>query len=284
MIYDFRNLRPEPTYPIYPPYHTGKYLEDFIFEYYKNHREDFDKSGRTMIPVSWTTLYVQGTEHNIQDYLNVLPPDNAYWTCSQHDDGIRHGLPPNTLHFAAGGLGGGIPIPLICSPIPENLKTSSMGDFEKNIFCSFIGSQTHPIRKKLFDTYVNNPNFSFNPPKQWSQTVNAHECASFFQATQLSNFSLAPRGYGLSSFRLYEIMQLNSIPVYVSDRHWLPFTDELNWNEFCVIVKEEEIPNLENILKSISKERQDKMLARGKEVWNSHFSMESTCKQIAHRL
>lgn len=283
MIYDFRNLRPEPKYPIYPPYHKGPYLEDFAFQYYKDHKEEFDKTGRQMIPVSWTSLYVDGTTHDIQAYLNALDQSKAYWTVSQHDDGIRQKLPPNTLHFAAGGLGGGIPIPLLCSPIPKDIiethKTAN-----KDIFCSFVGSITHPIRQKLYQIFLSNEKFYFNYPRQWAQTVEPNNFENFIQKTQRTIFALAPRGYGLSSFRLYEIMQLGAIPVYVSDKHWLPFTDELNWDEFCVVIDEANISNLEIILNHISPTEQQQMLNKGKEVYENYFTMEKVCENILKRL
>lgn len=281
MIYDFSLLRPVPSYPTYPPYHTGDYLEDYFFKYFLRNKEKFDAKQKILLPISWTTLMVENTKLPVNDYLGVLDPSDSYIAVSQHDDGIRWQLPPNTVHFGAGGLGGGIPIPLICSAIPtEAIAKSYNPSWGKDIFCSFIGSMTHPIRKQLFDTFNSNSNFVFNAPKAWEQSIKNQDFASFLQATQRSKFSLAPRGYGLSSFRLYEIMQLNSIPVYVSDKHWLPFSNELNWEEFCVIIKPEQISNLENILKNISDEQQQKMLQKGKEVWNSHFTLESMCDNI----
>jgi len=279
MVYDFRKLRPLPTYPTYPSYHTGLYLEDYFFQYYINNKSKFDAKGTTLIPVSWTTLYVENTPIPIQEYLNALDHTQSYFTVSQHDDGIRQVLPPKTRHFAAGGLGGGIPIPLVCSALPEQLKG---GEVDKDILCSFIGSMTHPIRQELWTRYKDQ--FVFNPPRQWSQSVNNTELQNFIDITKRSNFALAPRGYGLSSFRLYEILQLNTIPVYVSDKFWLPFQDEINWSEFCVLVHSSAITHLPDILRSISPEQQQIMLAKGKEVWHNFFSLEKVSENILKRL
>jgi hypothetical protein len=283
MIYDFSKLRPRPSYPTYPSYHRGLYLEDYFFDYFLKNKEKFDQKNRILLPISWTTLYVENTPINIQEYINVLNPDDAYLAVSQHDDGIKQRLPPNTLHFAAGGLGGGIPIPLICSPIPNSLKDDT--DMKtKDILCSFVGSITHPIRRSLYETYNTSKNFQFGNMQPWSQSVSDYNLLSFCQASQRSRFTLAPRGYGLSSFRLYEIFQLNSIPVYVSDKHWLPFADELNWEDFCVIINDHQIPELENILLSISDEKQKKMLEKGKQVWDNYFTLKKTCEQILKRI
>jgi len=294
-VFNFEDLRPISNYPKYPPYvkDDNGYLESFFFNYYINNKKIFDDKDRTLLPIWWTTLAVDNVQLPIQKYIDVLPSNIKWFTVSQLDDGIKFKLPPNTLHFAAGGLGGGIPIPLICSPIPKlDCVVDSTGeqreiDLSKSIFCSFVGSVTHPIRQKIIDYNKNQTlikNTFFLPKNQWSQHVSDNHLQDFQVVTQASQFALAPRGYGLSSFRLYEIMQLGAIPVYVSDKHWLPFTDELDWNEFCVLLGEKDIPNLYEILLNISPEKQERMFQKGKEVYESHFTLESVCKQILKRL
>lgn len=278
MIFDFKKLRPKPKYPNYPLYHSGDYLEDYFFKFYIKNKERFDKKNRTLIPVSWTTLYVDGTDENIQDYIDALDQNVPYFAVSQHDEGIRQKLPKNTIHFGAGGLGGGLPIPLICSEIPKNL----IGDIpeKKEIFCSFIGSMTHPIRGEIYSKYSNNSNFVFNPPRQWSQHIGDANMHRFINITKNSLFSLASRGHGTTSFRLYEILQLGSVPVYVSDKHWLPFQKDLDWNKFCVIVKDSQINDLEKILSNIDAQTYKNMRSEGERVWRNYFTLEKTCEKI----
>jgi hypothetical protein len=279
---NFSDLRPKPSYPVYPCYHKGLYLEDYVFNHFEKNYPSYSELSRIFIPVSWTTLYVENNPIDIQKYLDALPQDGAYWTVSQHDEGIRQRLPANTLHFAAGGLGGGIPIPLICSPIPHDGQI-----IEKDIFCSFVGSLTHPLRQQFYITYgTNEARIAgyYCSVQNWSQTVELNKLEEFINITKRSRFSLAPRGYGKSSFRLYEIMQLGSIPVYLSDEHWLPFQDELNWNEFCVLIKHDQISHIHKILKEISEEQQLKMLAKGKEVYDNYFTLEKVCENIIKRI
>lgn len=287
MIYNFEDLRPKSTYPKYPPYvrDDNDYIETYFYNYYLRNKNKFDETGRILLPIWWTTLAVQNEQINVQHYIDVLPRNMKWFAVSQHDDGIRYRLPFDTVHFGAGGNGGGIPIPLICNEIPKHVIESVRYEgITRDILCSFIGSNTHPIRTQLFNTYKDNKNFSFNPLTSWSQVVSLDKSANFLQATQRSVFALAPRGYGLSSFRLYEIMQLGSIPVYVSDKHWLPWQEELNWNEFCVIIKPEQIPNLYDILKDISEEKQKEMLKKIEEVYPKYFTLEGMCDQILKRL
>ena len=44
----------------------------------------------------------------------------------------------------------------------------------------------------------------------------------FKQLISESYFSL-PRGYGPTSFRLYESIKSGTVPVYISDEHFLPY-------------------------------------------------------------
>ena len=291
MIYNFEDLRPKSNYPKYPPYVTDDngYLETYFYNYYLENKDKFDAKGRTLLPIWWTTLSVDNSPLPIQNYIDVLPKDHKWFTVSQHDDGIKYRLPPDTIHFGAGGLGGGIPIPLICSSIPEELKIRDNHPFNPSDFLfSFIGSITHPIRHSLSEKFggqqPDDCPFYFSDFRNWSQTVENSKLEEFIGVTMKSKFSLAPRGYGLSSFRLYEIMQLGSIPVYVSDKHWLPWQDELNWEEFCVIITPEQIPNLYNILNGISEEKRQKMLNKIQEVYKDYFSLDGVCQNILKRL
>ncbi len=277
-VYDFSLLRPEPTYPVYPPYHQGKYLEDYFFDFYIKNKDQFDVKGRTLIPVSWTTLYVENTPINIQEYLDQLDPNGAYFTVVQHDEGIRQRLPANTLVFEAGGLGNGVPIPLVCSKLEQTSINQN-----RSIFCSFVGSITHPIRQALCQEYDIETGYVFSI-QNWAQLVRINRFEDFIHKTQNSIFALAPRGYGATSFRLYETMQLGAIPVYVSDKHWLPWQDELNWNELCVILKPEQIPYMDNILKRYSDNQLNEMRQKIKSVYDDYFTLEGVCKQILKRL
>ena len=145
MIHTRNDFRPVPTYPVYPPYHIGDYIEDF---FYKKFIEESPTVARNYIALSWTTLYCQNQDPGIQNFLNSLDQSKSYFTVCQHDDAPRHSLPPDTLCFSAGGNVSGsniIPIPLICSELSKELILKE----EKQYTASFVGSVTHPIRIKM---------------------------------------------------------------------------------------------------------------------------------------
>jgi len=275
MKVDFKNLRVPADYPTYPPYHEGDYMEEYFYKYYIENKSEFDKTGFTLIPIFWTNVYLTSKNKDLlQPYLNYLPKDKKYFTVSQHDDAVNEILPPGTLSFEAGGNRNGIPLPLICSKMPTKTTTTN-----KDIFCSFVGSASHPVRDTIKETYINDSDFELYM-KPWTHAIPEAQLNFFIDITNRSKFSLSPRGYGAQSFRFYEILQLNSIPVIVYDKKWLPFEDKIDYESFCVLVHADEICNLKDTLNNISDKQQKDMLKRGKEIYNKYFTLNGMCKQI----
>jgi len=275
MSIDFKNLRPAADYPVYPPYHKGHYLEEHFYSFYKEHKNEFDKTGYTLIPIFWTNVYITNKNVNlVQPYLDSLPI-GKYFTVSQHDDAVKEQLPIGTLSFEAGGNGNGIPIPLICSPIDEQ-KTQLV---QKDIFCSFVGSITHSIRTEIYNRYSNDSS-SLILGKNWTSTVSEDSFNTFIDITKRSKFSLCPRGYGAQSFRLYEVLQLNTVPVVIYDKEWFPFNDVIDWNSFCVTLHIDNIDKLKTILESVTDQQYEEMLQNGKRVYNKYFTMNGMSTRI----
>lgn len=284
MVLNFKDLRPTPSYPSYPPYHTGPYIEEYFYQYYIENKEKFQTLNKTLIPIFWTNLYIANYPNDIiQHYINNLPA-GEYFTVSQFDDGIQQQLPVNTINFVAGGNMPGVPIPLICSPIPAKYKK----EVDRDIFCSFVGTyinnEKYACRIKLYDLYENDKEFYFTPRRSWERIVGEDRLKEFCNITQRSIFTLCPRGYGLQSFRLYEAMQLGSIPVFVYDKPFFPFNDILDWKSFCVLIQEKEIPNLKNILQNISLDTRKKLLVNGEKIYNEYFTLSGMSYNILKSL
>lgn len=272
LIEIFSGYRPSPSYPTYPPYHQGTYLEDYFFKWFV---ENSIETERFYIPVFWTTCYVDNVYGGLQELINSLNPEFEYFTVAQHDDAIRERLPYKTISFNAGGNGGGIPIPLVCSPIPDDMKPN----LNRDIFCSFVGSVTHPIRNMMYNSLHTIPKYVMYG-KQWSPAVSNDDFNNFLNLTSRSIFSLCPRGYGRSSFRLYEVMQLGSIPVYIYDHKWCPFEDEIDWSEFCILIDISNIHNIDNILSNIGQDKIKQMQDNLYNYWSKNFTIESICNKI----
>jgi hypothetical protein len=261
----------------YPPYHKGFYMERYFIDFYIKNRKSIDDTGYQFLPITWTDIYVHKPHlrYKLQDLLNSLDKEKKYFTVSQHDDAPLDDLPSKTLKFSAGGNQKNcIPIPLICSSL-ENIKET-----KKDIFCSFVGSITHPVRLSMLHYLKANPNYVLLP-KNWSSNVENEKQDLFLNVTSRSKFTLCPRGYGSTSFRLYESMQLGSIPVYIYyDTPYVPFADELDWNKLSVLIHANDIINIDNILNSITVERYNEMLSYIKEIYPKYFTLEGMCDKI----
>lgn len=279
MIHTDLKYRPKPEYPVYPPYHQGDYLEDYFYNKFEKENPQVD---RDCIGVCWTTLYCDNKREGLQEFLNSLPKDRKYFTVSQHDDAPIENLPKDIFCFSAGGniqRSNTIPIPLICSPLPLN---KILLNSDRKIMASFVGSNTHPIRMKMLES-CKNKNISVYM-KHWTPSITENQFDFFINLTANSNFCLCPRGYGLNSFRLYEAMQLESIPVIITDRFYLPWQDELNWNEFSVLIGEDQISNISDILESYSQNDIERMRDNIKEVYKKYFSLDGVYNNILKRL
>jgi len=275
----FSSYRPEPEYPTYPPYHRGPYIEDKFISDFLN---DNGTHSRFFIPISWTTIYCDNKDNGLQFLLDSLDKNLKYFTVCQHDDAPQHGLPPDTLVFSASEHVRSknpnmIPIPAICSPIPNVVHRN------KRTFAGFVGSYTHPVRHLLHSLYntVNGYKFSV---QQWSNQVRPSRVYEFIEVTSECKFTLCPSGYGNTSFRLYECMQLGSVPVYISDDFHLPWSDEINWSEFSVLVDIKDIENLDDILKGVSEEKYQDMLDVVKKIYDDYFTLGSLYSNIIRRI
>jgi hypothetical protein len=273
LLKKFEKFRPPYLGAAYPPYHKGMYLEEYFFHQFLNAGKVSDK---ILIPIFWTNCYLSGTTDGLQELLNSLDPEREYFCVSQHDDAIKEKLPPKTIHFNAGGNITGhnvIPIPLVCSRIPNNYT-----DVKKTTFCSFVGSNTHPIRKKMIEELSGKSGFEIYA-KEWSPQVKSEDQSKFLSKTAESMFSLCPRGYGASSFRTYEALQLGAVPVIIYDHDWRPFKQRVNWDNFSVHCHYSRIKELPDALVRLAPYASN-MAIDGKYCYDKFFSLHSLTDQI----
>ncbi|KAL3844173.1 hypothetical protein ACJIZ3_001576 [Penstemon smallii] len=93
---------------------------------------------------------------------------------------------------------------------------------------------------------------------------------TYAQYMKSSKYCICAKGYEVNSPRVVEAIFYECVPVIISDNFVPPFFETLNWESFAVFVLEKDIPNLKNILLSISKKRYAKMQQRVKLV-QQHF-------------
>lgn len=279
---DFPSMLPVPA-SFQPKSHTyagfsGPWIEQYFYKYWLRHGKNFsERFSRIYVPIFWTDYYVRSKNQNpkqeLQEFLNnSLDPRKNYFTVVQNDLGILESTPKNLLVFSAGGTGD-VPIPLLKGTIPYRNKP-------KKWLCSFMGStdteQGHFNTRKLMCEALKNEPLFF-----WSKG----SLKDFYKITQESVFTLCPRGFGPTSFRLYESMALGSIPVYVwHNTRWLPFSEQIDWEKLAIIIPIEQIRKLPEILNNHSPELIRERQRYIKQVYNTFFTYKGTAKQIIHFL
>ncbi|KAG5244255.1 glycosyltransferase [Salix suchowensis] len=98
---------------------------------------------------------------------------------------------------------------------------------------------------------------------------------NYIQHMKSSKFCICPRGHEVNSPRIVEAMFYECVPVIISDNFVPPFFEVLDWESFAVIVSERDIPNLKNILVSISEEKYIEMHKRVKKYDLFHMILHS---------
>jgi len=235
------------------------------------------------IPIfyQWVDMFVKngGNNGGVWTVLQkVLRKDVAYITVSQNSDGIlakesNYDLKrfPNLLALNGGGYGH-VPVPLLIKQLEEIEVPMS----ERNIWMSFMGDlSTEPggLRKQMID--------AITPHADATHKVKYGQGSSWQDIMAHSQFSLCPRGYGRTSFRLAETVQLGRIPIYVySDVAWVPYADM--FEKFGYMSQVGKVADLAKKLKTeISKHQIRDMEKVLEEIAPTHFTMPGLMNQIS---
>jgi len=258
-------------------------MEEFMYEYITTHEIESDY---VYIPIFWTNLQnhpgFSREKYGIllQHALQKFPPSTRYMTIVQHDDGPQLPLPKDTLIF--GACTGSIPLPLIYEDRTDRLLQTPR--VQKDQLASFVGTITHPIRKELITALKHRSDIKCQIQTVWTSSVPEQAAEIFVNETNRSKFCLAPRGYGRSSFRFFEAMLLDTVPVYFwDDIEWLPYKDVIDYRAFSVSISKKEIGKTYEILSGISEETYVKMIKHLQEV-RPWFTLEGMAKYIVYKI
>ena len=286
----------QPVYKsTYPGYSSGTNMEEIFYDMFKNNKNLID-TDLIYIPVFWTSYYVtHNYANNIQpiyNWLDTLDKSKKYFTIVQYASGIfikNDNYKLDLKIFSAGGGGlnvkgsssekqlqyygltrhifngnkGNYDIPLMCLPLFPSMN------IKKDIFCSFMGRfDTHFCRINMYNVLHKNEKYKLY------KSVNFEK---YKEILNRSIFTLAPGGYGYTSFRIYEAIMANSIPIYIwHDKKILPFKDDINWEDFCIIINNNDIEKLPEILNNVNITEKQKNLQKVK----YKFTFDETFKYI----
>jgi hypothetical protein len=260
----------QPNYvSTYPPYSSGKNTEENCYDVLKGMAEDID-TDYVYIPIFWTSIYTERTHHgnfdDLYNWIENLDDSQKYFTVVQNDCGIFvRNFDKKITVFSAGGGGlnikngdimkeleyngvkrfvftgnkGDYDLPLMCLPYLE-----SKDPLNRDIVCSFAGRyDTHWCRFRILERLIKFPEFKF-----FESTPNIK---SYEEILRRSVFTLAPRGFGYTSFRMFEAIHMGSIPIYVWEHQCvLPFNDVIDWSTFSIVINIEDIDQLPEILRT----------------------------------
>ena len=292
-------LKFQPEYTSnYPSYSSGKNMEEICYDFFSTHKDTID-SDYIYLPVFWTSYYVLNDYANnideLYNWLDTLDKTKKYFTIVQYASGIFvRNFELDMLVFSGGGGGLNIKndqisrevsfyglnrhiffgnkadydIPLLCLPLFPAIENAN-----KDIFCSFMGRfDTHKCRIEMKNILETNSLFQF---------FNSENFEEYKTIINRSIFTLAPRGYGYTSFRIYEAIMGNSIPIYIwEDKQVLPFSDIINWNDFAVVIHSSEIEQLPNILQNVNIDEKMQNLLKVKDMFRFNYIYEYITRKI----
>jgi hypothetical protein len=244
-----------------------------IFEEWVSKRFIPDFNGRDYLRINWTSYHVNNNYGNdpiarrkLQGYVDSLPRDKTYWTICQYDDGVLVDFKDLDVLVFNMSKKEGIEIPLLCMP------HSYQWDGIKNIYASFIGTNTHPIRENVFN--IQNPDYYISKEQ--------HDVNRFCDVISHSIFGLCPRGYGLNSFRIAECLQYETIPVYISDEFVNCFN--ANFEDYGVIIEAKDAHRIVPILNSVSDIEIVEKQLKIKEIYNKYYTYQGALLNILNKL
>ena len=239
----------------------------------------------------WTDHWVNSRHHyqTLLDHLkSVLRPSVPYIniTVSQNDQGISGAGGsketvlnhfPNILVLSAGGFGH-IPIPLLKQSEKKMNQEKTIS--ERTNLLSFAGSlNTAPLRKEMHNALVAVDPSRIDNGSNVTRFYKHYKGEKWRDVMLSSQLSMCPRGFGRTSFRLTEALQMDLIPVYIySDVAWVPYADLFSQIGFMSDMNS--IGQLIDELLEFPVSRLEKMEERIATLIKSHFCPEGILHQI----
>lgn len=254
---------------------------EIIFEhwFYNNVTEsELQKSKRYYLPIFWTSYYVnhnygknKESREELQEFIDLLDKSKSYFTICQYDDSILNNI--SGLDIKVFGMSGSrldYTLPLLCPA--HGIKSG----VKKDLFSSFIGRNTHTIRKNMIS--------ALNGKEGYYLSEKEHSLPLYCAMLERSVFTLCPRGYGQTSFRICEALEYGSIPVYISDEFLIPHEDLIDFEDYGVLIKPHQIQNIDKILRSLSESEVKRKQDMIGDVYEKYYTYEANKAIILNNL
>jgi hypothetical protein len=264
----------DPTPFEYPKFNT-QIFEEFFYHYYTEKQNEIN-SNRCYLPIFWTSFYLRknyGRDDlsELQNYIDSLDKSKKYFTLIQYDDGILNDVSGLDLYVftLAQDKKYDFILPTTCMPRPNINKNR-----ERNIFCSFFGRYkgewSHPIQEKILETL----------PKNKYNTGKYIDYEAYCDQLERSRFLLCANGRSPTTFKICECLQSGTIPVFIYDKKWIPFEEEIDFEKCCVMIDENDVEKIDDILSGINKDKIDEMVKYGEYIYENYYEYNSLANKV----
>jgi len=261
----------------YPSYNSEWGVEQDFLSYLENNPNLVTKNGDEAdwfyLPIFWTRWHVN---HNyaseglreLQNEVSKFIPDKIFTIC-QYDDGPVIDVKNITVFYASRKEEEGLDIPLLASDLPYKPENVT-----KKYLASFVGRlSNHPVRTQMAELLKNRGDVK----------IVDGNCGVDFFINQMaeSQIALCPRGYGGSSFRFFEAMQLGTVPMLIGDIDTRPFKKFITWNAYSFYLRD--VSKINEFLDNIKDTRLDRMNEMTKKA-RKWLGYQSWCKYVIMEL
>lgn len=263
-------------------------------------QQEIPQTDRQYLGIFWTSYLVNngyGEEpialQKLQDYVDSLPRYKSYYTIFQFDNGCMVDF--KDLDIVTFGMSYRLPeqkptyvIPLIgqmneyipvFNPSPpldmQEYGTMTIYMPDRKYKANFVGSITHPLRKELVETLIGE--------NEYYISTEPHEHSEYNRIMANSIFTFSPVGYGKNSFRHYESIHQQSIPVVIyEDEVMEPYGIDIN--EYGIKIHQSEISVIPEILRSYTPYGIEQKRKRMKELYPILCTYNGVYSQIIKTL
>ena len=266
-------FRPQKAPFKYPRHNIGwGGVEQTFYQWIIKHKElltkDPEQADFHYLPIFWTNYhlinnYGKTGRREIQKQCDrAIMNARKTFTLCQYDDGPMVDLQGSIVFLGSRTTADDLDIPLLCSP--HKYKR-----IRKKYVANFVGrTKTHPIRQELYEIIRKDKKY-----KYLNRILGTER--TFVNVMLKSYACLCPRGYGGSSFRFFEAMQLGVVPIHIGDQDIRPFKDFLPWDKCSFYFKSPR--DAIACLDQISLEQLSIMGKRAKKVYDRVFAGNMWC-------
>jgi hypothetical protein len=271
--------------------YSGPWIENHWISHFERLYNDSDDSTCLSDHFgAYIPLFLPWVDHVVNNYMrypdgflealhSVLRPNVPYITVSQNAEGLHTRTDislmsdmPNVIVLSGGGYGH-IPVPLI----KQEEKLNNLKPVEDRQYdISYVGSMSNApgdMREHVGHhlSGVGNMSYFYHYGSAWRDIMAE------------SHFSLAPRGFGRTSYHLVEALQMGLIPIHVyidTDIPWVPYA---NLFDSVGFVSDSSDAGLDHLVSELGKLTTAEIAERERRIEtlrDTHFSIPGVMNQI----